>query len=307
MHTDKNKKDPTEKCLTASEKEGTRAVLPDPLWPAEVIPEHLSPADRRDPEVKEAWDMVGIDLGWRCTECGSQVDRCVKEPTLCNKCYIKQVEARSLATKTNEGWQELASSLGLAIYERQPEETDLEWRIWQAYRGHYPLQMPTWSKLAEEVGCSVGSVTKAANRWNYRARMVQWAQFVDGETQEKRIAAVKEMNAKQLGMAQRLLEKVSDAIDQIDPALLRPNELVNLMKLSTELERRVTAYVDEKVESTAVQTQSKERPKTKAEDLGEVLSILASTGLIPGQDKKKVVGVEQKTTILVKEDDDCGY
>ena len=52
-----------------------------------------------------------------------------------------------------------------------------------------------------------------------------------------------------------------------------------------------------------MQTQSKERPKTKAEDLGEVLSILSSTGLIPGQDKKKVVGVEQKTTILVKEDE----
>lgn len=305
MHTDKNNSGTPDKSLTVAGS-GV-AALPDPLWPAEVIPAHLSPADRRDPEVKEAWGKIGIDLDWRCAECGSSVDRNSKEPTLCNKCYAKKVEARALANKTNEGWQELASSLGLAIYERQPEETDLEWRIWQAYRSHYPLQMPTWSKLAEEVGCSVSSVTKAANRWNYRARMVQWAQFVDGETQEKRIAAVKEMNEKQLGMAQRLLAKVSDAIDTIDPALLRPNEIVNLMKLSTELERRVTAYVDEKVESTAVQTQSKERPKTKAEDLGEVLSILSSTGLLPGQDKKKVVGVEQKTTILVKEDDDSVY
>lgn len=306
MHTDKNNNSTPDKSPTVASSSGV-AALPDPLWPAEVIPAHLSPTDRRNPAVKEAWGKIGIDLDWRCAECGSKVDRNAKEPTLCNKCYAKKVEARALATKTNEGWQELASSLGLAIYERQPEETDLEWRIWQAYRAHYPLQMPTWSKLAEEVGCSVGSVTKAANRWNYRARMVQWAQFVDGETQEKRIAAVKEMNEKQLGMAQRLLAKVSDAIDTIDPALLRPNEIVNLMKLSTELERRVTAYVDEKVESTAVQTQSKERPKTKAEDLGEVLSILSSTGLIPGQDKKKVVGVEQKTTILVKEDDDSGY
>ena len=76
------------------------------------------------------------------------------------------------------------------------------------------------------------------------------------------------------------------------------------MKLSVELERKITSYVDEKVESTAVQTQTKERPKTKAEDLGEVLGILAQTGIIPGQDKKKVVGVEQKTTILVREDGD---
>ena len=207
MHTDKNNSSTPDKSPTVASSSGA-AALPDPLWPAEVIPAHLSPADRRDPEVKEAWGKIGIDLDWRCAECGSTVDRNAKEPTLCNKCYAKKVEARALATKTNEGWQELASSLGLAIYERQPEETDLEWRIWQAYRAHYPLQMPTWSKLAEEVGCSVGSITRAANRWNYRARMVQWAQFVDGETQEKRIAAVKEMNEKQLGMAQRLLAKV---------------------------------------------------------------------------------------------------
>ena len=131
MHTDKNNSSTPDKSLTVANSSGV-AALPDPLWPAEVIPTHLSPADRRDPEVKEAWDKIGIDLDWRCAECGSTVDRNAKEPTLCNKCYAKKVEARALATKTNEGWQELASSLGLAIYERQPEETDLEWRIWQA-------------------------------------------------------------------------------------------------------------------------------------------------------------------------------
>lgn len=281
------------------------AAGPDPFWPEGVMPTHLAPAERRVVAVQAAWkEQAGVDLSWRCEECGTMVDRSAKDPRLCNKCYIKAKEARALATRTNEGWQELAQSLGLAIYERQPEETDLEWRIWEKYRSYYPLALPTWSKLAEEVGCAVGTVTRAANRWNYRARMVAWAQFADSECQEKRIAAIKEMNKKQLDMSQRLLEKVSEGIDQIDPALLRPNELVNLMKLSVELERKITSYVDEKVESTAVQTQTKERPKTKAEDLGEVLGILAQTGIIPGQDKKKVVGVEQKTTILVREDGD---
>lgn len=284
------------------------AAGPDPFWPEGVMPTHLAPAERRVAAVQAAWkEQAGVDLSWRCEECGTMVDRSAKDPRLCNRCYIKAKEARALATRTNEGWQELAQSLGLAIYERQPEETDLEWRIWEKYRSYYPLALPTWSKLAEEVGCAVGTVTKAANRWNYRARMVAWAQFADSEGQEKRIAAIKEMNKKQLDMSQRLLEKVSEGIDQIDPALLRPNELVNLMKLSVELERKITSYVDEKVESTAVQTQTKERPKTKAEDLGEVLGILTQTGIIPGQDKKKVVGVEQKTTILVKEDENSGY
>ncbi len=281
------------------------SVEPDPFWPEGMIPPHLSPAERRDDVLQQTWkEKAGVDLAWRCEECGTQVDRSAREPRLCNRCYIKAKEARALATRTNEGWQELAQSLGLAIYERQPEETDLEWRIWEKYRSYYPLALPTWGKLAEAVGCSVSAVTRAANRWNYRARMVAWAQFADGENQEKRIAAIKEMNAKQLDMSQRLLQKVSDGIDQIDPALLRPSELVNLMKLSVELERKITTYVEEKVESTAVQTQSKEKPKTKAEDLSEVLGILAQTGVLPAADKKKVVGVEQKTTILVREDGD---
>ena len=61
MHTDKNNSSTPDKSLTVANSSGV-AALPDPLWPAEVIPTHLSPMDRRDPEVKEAWGEIGIDL-----------------------------------------------------------------------------------------------------------------------------------------------------------------------------------------------------------------------------------------------------
>ena len=50
------------------------------------------------------------------------------------------------------------------------------------------------------------------------------------------------------------------------------------------------------MESTAVDTKSQVKQRTKAEDLAEVMTILRQTGVI----EPSVVGVEQKTTILVK-------
>lgn len=295
--------DPGAATLEATDLAEMVPVLPDPFWPPGVMPRHLTPSDKKDKVVDAAWTEAGVALSWRCADCGTQVDRSSRNPDVCNQCYAKRAQAAALSRRTNEGWMEQAESLGLALYERQPEETDLEWLIWEKYRSHYPLKMPTWSALAEECGVAVATVIKASQRWAFRARMVKWAQCVDDGNQEKRIAAIKEMNERQLGMAQTLNEKLAAAIEGIDPALLRPNEIVNLMKVSTELERRVTTYVDEKVESTAVDTKSQQRPKTKAEDLSEVLGILQSTGVLPGADTKKIVGVEQKTTILVKEDD----
>ena len=67
MHTDKNNNSTPDKSPTVASSNGV-AALPDPLWPAEVIPVHLSPADRRNPEVKEAWGEIGIDLDWRCAD-----------------------------------------------------------------------------------------------------------------------------------------------------------------------------------------------------------------------------------------------
>ena len=272
-------------------------VVPDELWPPGAVPGHLTPTDRKESKIVDAaWEAVGADGEWRCNECGATTNRSIRNPQLCATCYAKAEEQTKLARRTNDGWMEQAEQLGLALYERQPEETDNEWIVWEKYRSYYPLAMPRWTTLAKEVGLSVAFVTKTAQRWNFKARMIQWAKAVDAEGQEKRIRAVREMNEKQLTMAQRLHDKVAAAIDGIDPTLLRPNEIVSLAKFGTELERRITEHHEEKVESTAVDTKSQVKQRTKAEDLAEVMTILRQTGVI----EPSVVGVEQKTTILVK-------
>lgn len=275
-------------------------VVPDPFWPEGAVPTHLPANARDDAVVDAAWELVGADGKWRCAECGSPTNRSIKNPQLCGTCWQKSVERTELMKRTNEGWMEQAEQLGLALYERQPEETDNEWIVWEKYRSYYPLKMPTWAALARELGVSASFVIKTSQRWNFKSRMIQWAKAVDGDGQEKRIKEIRALNQKQMDMAKRLTEKVSQAIDMVDPALLRPGEIVNLAKFATELERRTTEYIEEKVESTAVETQSTNKIRTKAEDLSEVMSILQQTGVItPGG--PKVVGVEHKTTVLVKE------
>lgn len=266
----------------------------DPFWPSGAAPGHLPVALQNSKEIIEAYAP-----DWSCTRCGATSHKNKKNSSLCDSCAAAEAQSSSLAIKTNSNWMDLAAELGIALFERQPEESDIEWRIWCAYRGYYPLKLPTMAELAARVGHSVSTVVKASQRWSYKVRLIEWARFTDADIQERRIEAVREMNTKQLTMAQRIQQKLEDAIEYIDPATLKPNELVNLFKMATELERKVTEYVEERVESTAATSTTKQQELTKPEDMSEVLSILQKAGMLDG----KAIGVEQTTRFVVKEDD----
>lgn len=276
-------------------------IEPDPYWPAGFEPEHLR-GEQKIPETVEAFVNAGNALAgpkWKCAKCGVDTGRSQSKPELCVKCAASEHQNTSLARKANSNWMEEAKELGLEIYERQPQETDLEWLIWCTYRSYYPLRLPNMNELAVKVGCATATVVKAVNKWSYKVRMIDWARYTDDTIAERRIEAIKEMNEKQLNMAKSVQGKLADAINMIDPALLKPNEIVNLFKMATELERKITTTVDEKVESTVVSTSNKAQEITKTEDLSEVMKILGDAGLLKG----KTIGVETTTRIIAKEDD----
>jgi len=285
------------KQLKKTEEQKIAENLPtkkDPFWPEGVAPQHLSVEQRRTKEIIEEY---GIDEEWHCKKCGSKSNRSQKDPTLCELCALPVSQNSSLARRINSDWMEQAQELGIALFERQPEETDVEWRIWCAYRGYYPLKLPTYSELATSVGCAVQTVVRTAQKWSFKVRLIEWARHTDSDIQEKRIKAIREMNAKQLTMAQKIQDKLQIAIDALEPETLKPNELVNLFKMSMELERRITEYTEDKVESTAVVSSTKQQEVTKQEDIGEVLQILQKAGMLEG----KQLGVEQTTRVVVKD------
>lgn len=272
-------------------------AVPDPFWPAGVEPTHLSVEKQRDKGVAAVFSEVNGGA-WHCKKCGTMLRQSKRDSSYCSECYDSESQNTALAQKINANWMEQSKELGLEIFERQPEETMHEWFIWCKYREFYPLKMPTWTELASVCDASVATVTKAANKWSFKVRLIAWARHTDADIQEKRIAAIKQMNDKQLGMAQTIQDKLKVAIDNLQPELLKPGEIVNLFKVATELERRVTTYVDEKIESTLLETKNKQVTTTRPEDLSEVVAILQKTGLLEG----KVIGVEQTTRLIAKED-----
>jgi len=271
---------------------------PDPLWPQGAEPKHLGPTIRKDAKVAAAYG-AGLNA-WKCSKCGAFMPRSTDD-RYCVECFKTEKQNSAVAQRINADWMAQSQQLGLALYERQPEETDTEWRIWEAYRRHYPLKMPNWSELAKEVGCAPATVVKAANKWSFRVRLQAWARYTDDTMLEERAQAIKEMNSKQLGMAKTIQDKLKDAIECIEPALLKPNEIVNLFKIATELERRVVTSMPEKVEGTVLDTGSKTEQLTRVEDLGEVVSILSKTGVLNLEGR--TVGVEQTTRVIVKEEE----
>ena len=266
-------------------------VKPDPFWPTGAMPDHLSPAQMATTKVSE---FVGVDP-WTCVKCGTHLNKSSENPDYCVECWKKEANNTALARKVNSSWMEDSDALGLAYFERQPEETDTEWMIWERYRSHYPMKLPTWSELAKECGCSVGLVTRTAQKWSFKVRLQSWARYTDDSMMEERAAAIKEMNARQVGMAKTLQDKLKTAIDSIDPVLLRPGEIVQLLKVSAELERRIVTATPEKVEGTAADLKQRQNNLTKPEDMNEIVSILAKTGMLPGQG----IAVEQTTTTRI--------
>lgn len=280
--------------MKAEPKAEQEFVGPDPLWPRGAMPEHLPPAQRVDALINAAF--VGDALSsFTCSRCGSHINQSTGNPKLCGACFTKEAKNTALARTANGSWMDIAEECGLALYERQPEETDEEWRIWCAYRDHYPLKLPTWSALAEECSVSVGIILKVSSRWSFKVRMQAWARAADDATSQQRIEAIRDMNKRQVDMATKLQTKLAEAIDNLDPLLLRPGEIVNLMKAATELERRIKLATPEKVDGTVQVAGAQQKKVTRAEDLSEVVSILASSGLLPGQK----LAVEQTTTTRI--------
>lgn len=275
----------------------------DPLWPEGASAQHLTRIQREQLEVVETIGDIRED-DWKCTRCGTMtgtVDK--KKPEYCRTCAAELAQSTALAQKINKDWMETSKELGLEIFERQPEETDTEWRIWQAYRGYYPLKLPTYSELSNITGHSVGTVTKAAQKWSYKIRLVEWSRYTDAGVQDKRIKAVREMNEGQLKMAKTINEKLGKAIQNIDPEALRPGEIVSLFKIATELERKITTYVEDAVVQPAIgEKDTKQQTMTKVEDLDEIVGILQKAGVFKG----KQIGIEHATRIIVNGDEKDG-
>ena len=237
-----------------------------------------------------------------CRQCGQLKVASRNTPCWCEDCEKAYDNRYSYLRAVNEGWQDVAKDSGLEIWERQPDETQLEWSIWQAYRDSYPGAKPSYKAVAEKVGTTYGYVKKVARRWDFQIRMQAWIAECDRLTVAQRRQEVLDMNKEHIDMAQKLRKKLAAAIDLVDPATLKPSELNSLLKTVTELEKK--AALDNVSQEIALRDSmqiSEENPdlkvsQTKQDDLGAVINILMQAGALGDITH---VGVRKTTELVV--------
>lgn len=203
-------------------------------------------------------------------------------------------------TVASQDWQSLSRALGLELYERQPEESDNEWYAWITYRDYYPSKLPTMSELAKKTSSTVATLMRYSQKWNWKVRMIHWARAIDAENMSIRRDAIKEMNKKQLAIANTMMDKLTEAMDYLDPTIMKPSEITNMLKVASGMQKEINTYIEDKIEQPALDAGTiKQSQVTKKENVSEIAQILASVGLLDG----KMLGIKQTTEVVLKEEE----
>lgn len=243
-----------------------------------------------------------------CYHCGR--DNVLESETqkgMCVDC-AEALAARktSLANAEDVNWQERAAEAGLAIYERLPDEPLYDYEVVKCYLSLYPVERPTYKKVAEMLGISPSTVSIVAKRVHLEERFKAWVRDCDKEILAKRRQEMVDMNLQHIEMAAAMRDKMQAAIANLNPLDLSPNEIISMTKLARELEKdaRLDAASQEELRSevltsssTASPTQAGTRVVDK-QDMSEVLSILLASGAL----KDKTVGVRTTQEVVVKDD-----
>lgn len=202
--------------------------------------------------------------------------------------------------RNNHNWVDVAKDAGLDLWERQPQETNHEYAVWVQYRDMYPATRPSYKELCEQTGMSYNAIKKISNRWNFATRMQAWVQHVDEITMLQRQQEILDMNKKHVDMAATLNEKISKAIEQIDPYELSPKDINALMKTATELERK--GRLDQELPSGMFVEEKNTEVKNhevKTSDINEILKILGGAGVLGNAGVRQTVTTE----VVVKGDE----
>lgn len=237
-----------------------------------------------------------------CPKCSTEQPQESFRGGVCAACN-KLEQNRAYHIQKNTNWMELAEEAGIEVYERQPGESDSEYRVWVMYRDMYPAEKPSLKVAAERAGIAYKTIKNMSSKWSFAARMQAWITSVDEMQLNSRRNDIIKMNETHMEMAMTLNEKIHSAINMLDPQYLAPKDISSLMKMSTELERKAKLDQMELVVAGNPNGYNDENPnlrksEVKTSDIGEIIKILGAAGVMGD------FGVKQTTTteVVVKGD-----
>ena len=266
-----------------------------------------------DEEVNECTDAVNTTtelpqepVGMvKCKKCGFTKPVDTRNRHMCVDCAKAENSRYTYYRQHQEDWIAIAKESQIDLWLQQPGETQWEYTVWCTYRDSYPGKRPTYSQVAEQLCTTRNVVAKIGQRWNFSIRMQAWMAEVDRITMAQRRQEILDMNKEHVDMASRLRQKLSVAIDNIDPELIKPSEIASLARVAEDIERRARldtiAQEEMRKELTAdIENAELKKAPTKQSDLSEVVSILMKAGALGD-----IAGIgvrETKTTEVVVKD-----
>lgn len=264
-------------------------------------------SDERNTALQEVGpaDSTEVVVMVECPRCGQTKPRHHIDQHLCVDCAKAENNRIMYYRQHQDNWMDVAKEAGLDVWQQQPGETQWEFTVWTAYRDSYPGKRANYADIARQLGTTYNVVKKIAQRWSFPVRMQAWMQECDRITLMQRRQEILDMNKEHVDMAARMREKLSKAIDAIDPSTIKPSEIASLARLASDLERKArvdTINQEEIRRGMMVDTENPELKKspTKSNDLNEVLGILLKAGALGDV---SAIGVRQTTEVVVKDVD----
>ena len=256
----------------------------DPNDTHHLTEEELAGLGPRDPENQTASTNVEI----YCPHCGrDHVMQSAFTRGMCVDCYQALANRNTVAYRRGDpDWKDKAKKAGVALYERQPQESQRDYDIFKTYMMMYPLERPTLKKVAEKLGLTYGTVRDCSMRCHFKERLDAWMRECDKATLLKRRNDMIEMNSQHIEMATTLRSKLLAAMSMLEPGSLKPTEIAQLAKLANSMEREARidqiAQEEMRAELTSGNEDNPELKKsvTSTGDLSEVLSVLVKSGAL---------------------------
>lgn len=236
-----------------------------------------------------------------CPRCCQRKPADTYNPHICVDCAKAENSRYTYIRNHQDNWIAAAEDAGLDVWLRQPGETEWEYTVWCAYRDSYPGKKPSYSEVARQLNTTTNVVKKAAQRWTFQARMQAWIAECDRVTMMQRHSEILDMNADHINMSRKLREKLNTAIDLVEPAALKPSDIVALAKLAADMERKAQTDTMAQEDMQRELARGAENPElkkspTKQNDLGEVVQILLQAGALGSVTQ---IGVRETREVVV--------
>ncbi len=126
-------------------------------------------------------------------------------------------------------------------WERQQGESQPAYDAFCIFRDLPHGQEPekrSCSRVAKRIGKSVSLIERWSQHHDWQERARAYDNELQQEAMEARKGAIRQMQEKHIAISQKVAELARKGLDALNVEDLRPRNVIDLLKISTELERR---------------------------------------------------------------------